>query len=261
MEKKSKKGSNNEKIRARIKPASEIDSYQRALIYGGTGQGKTRLASTAPNVLIIDVNEKGTSSTKRDTNPDVIPIEFWSELDDVFWFLQSGDHKYESYAIDGLTAARTLALNFVLGDEAQRDAARDPNMPTRQIHGKVGQLMRTMITNYRNLPMNGVFTAQTRVLGGGGEDDDDEGEPRMIAPDLPASVANHIEQAVNTIGYLTKRSVVVKKKGGTKRRVVRTRLITGLSDKYITKDRDRIFGEWIDSPDLKEMFKIANQEE
>lgn len=242
-------------------PASSIESFQRILIYGATKQGKTRLASTAPKVLMIDVNEKGTSSTKRDTNPDVISIEFWNELaDDIYWFLQSGDHDYQSYAIDGLTAARTLCLNFVLGDEASRDAARDPNMPTRQIHGKVGQLMRTMITNYRNLPMNGVFTAQTRVLGGG-DDDEDDGEPRMIAPDLPASVANHIEQAVNTIGYLTKRGVVVRKKGGEKKRVVRTRLVTGVTDKYVTGDRDKIYGEYVDSPNLTEMFKIANQEE
>jgi hypothetical protein len=252
---------NNEKIAARIMRASEIASYQHALIYAETGQGKTRLSATAPNVLLIDVNDKGTSSTKRDTNPKVFHVEFWSELaEDLYWYLQSGDHNFDTYAIDGLTSARTLCLNFVLGDEASRDAARDPNMPTRQIHGKVGQLMRTMITNYRNLPMNGVFTAQTRVLGGGDEEDDDEG-PRKIAPDLPASVANHIEQAVDTIGYLTKRSVVVKKKGGTKKRVVRTRLITGLTDKYVTKDRDRIYGEYIDSPNLTEMFKIANQEE
>lgn len=234
----------------KIQNADEMEGYARMLVFGRSGAGKTRLAASAPNVLLIDVNEKGTDSVRKDFNPPVYPVDLWSELQDVYWYLASGDHKYESVAIDGVTAMQNLCMKFVLGDEASRDASRDPDMPSRQIWGKVGELMKTQITNYRNLPMNVIFTALQRVRSVG-EDEDVEGE-MLVTPGASPSIGSHLEAAVGIIGYLTTREVKIK---GKDKRVVRRRLYAGPSTRYLTKDRYFELGAYVDNPNLTKIFR------
>lgn len=254
----------NDTVRGRIKRASEFEPNQNILIYGATGVGKTRLSATAPKPLIIDVDEKGTDSVRRDIDPFVIRCEFWGEINDIYWFLQSGEHDYDTVVLDGVTGLQTLAVNFVLGDEASRDASRDPDMPTRPTWAKVGQLMKTQITNFRNLPMNTIFTAADRARESG---EGDEDEIMVVGPAVSPSIQKHLTAAVGTIGYLVKREVIVKKrKPGTtdeytKRKEIRRRLLVGDSERYISKDRNGLFGEYIDAPNISEMLKIIQGKE
>jgi hypothetical protein len=258
-----------EKVAARVEKkvqrASAFDPNQNVLIYGQPDSGKTRLAATAPDCLIIDVDEKGTDSVRRDIDPYVYRVEFWSEINDIYWYAQSGNHKFKSFAIDGLTGLQTLCMNFVLGDEAARDASRDPDMPSRQVYGKVSQLMRTQITNWRNLPYNTIFTALARTRDTGEGDDE---EVLMTGPSLSPAIAAHATAAVGTIGYLTKREVIVKSKKVVdgeekvaKRKEVRRRLIVGPQARFITKDRNGLFGEYLDAPSLYEMLAIIQTKE
>jgi AAA domain len=253
------------RVEKKIKRASEFDPNQNMLIYGYPDSGKTRLAATAPKCLIIDVDEKGTDSVRRDIDPYVYRIEFWNEVNDLYWYAQSGNHDFQSFAIDGLTGLQTLCMNFVLGDEAARDASRDPDMPSRQVYGKVSQLMRTQITNWRNLPYNTIFTALPRTRDTG---DGEEEEILITGPSLSPAIAAHATAAVGTIGYLTKREVILKSKkveNGeekiTKRKEVRRRLILGPQAKYITKDRNGQFGEYLDAPNLAEMLTVIQSKE
>lgn len=240
----------------KIVRANELPQRFRMLVYGRAGSGKTRLASTAPKVLLIDVNDEGEDSVRNDFNPSVYRVKFWSELSDVYWFLQEGDHPFESVAVDGLTAMQELAMKFVLGDEASRDASRDPDMPGRQVWGKVGELMKTQIINYRNLPMNVIFTAtdRKRVVG----DEDDEELDITVGPALSPSVAGTAERAVGLLGYLHKKQVkVISRRGGKKRSniVVRRRLlIDDPSERYQTKDRYHFGSSYIDGPDIPTML-------
>lgn len=244
-----------QRVTGKIRRASEIEQRQRILIYGKSGSGKTRLAATAPNVLLVDVNEKGTSSVRRDFDPQVFTCDLWTDLSDVFWYLQEGDHSFETVAIDGVTSMQNLCMKFVLGDEAARDASRDPDMPSRLVWGKVGELMKTQITNFRNLPMNVIFTALTRTRISG---DEGEEEEVSIGPACSPSIAGHLEAAVDIIGFLTTREVVVKSKDETKkpRKVVRRRLLVGPSERYVTKDRTGVFGDFVDNPNIQEMIQF-----
>jgi len=90
-------------------------------------------------------------------------LDRWQDLNDVYWYLQSGTHNFETVVLDHVTNLQNVCMNFVLGDEVSRDASRDPDMPSRQAWGKVGQLMKTQIINFRNLPLNVVFLAQLRA--------------------------------------------------------------------------------------------------
>jgi len=241
------------RVRARIHPASELPQNQNFLLYGDSGTGKTRLASTAPRVLVIDVNDKGQDSVRRDINPDFIQVEYWREINDIYWFLQEGDHKYESVAIDTVSNLQNICMDFVLGDEAARDASRDPDMPSRQAWGKVGKLMRTQIINFRNLPINVIFVAQLRAKQVGDEDED-SGDI-LYGPEVSPSIEKSLKAAVGTIGYLTKREVVIRnKKTKTARKEIRRRLLLGDSERYVSKDRNGVFPPHIDAPDLADML-------
>jgi AAA domain-containing protein len=246
-------------VRKKIRRASEIEEAARILAFGRSGSGKTRLSATAPNVLLIDVNEKGTASVRRDYDPNVFPAEFWSDVIDVYWFLANGDHDFDSYSIDGATSMQNLCMKFVLGDEASRDASRDPDMASRAVWGKVGELMKTQITNFRNLPMHGVFTALQRSRSTG--EDEEEGEI-VISPACSPAIAGHLEAAVDIIGHLHTKEVILKKKGSNKRRKsVRRRLMVGPSERYLTKERYGVFGDFIDQPNIRDMLEIIYEEE
>ena len=244
----------NREVAAKILPASKMPRRFRGLFYGKSGRGKTRLAASAPKCLIIDVNEEGTDSVRRDYDPNVFPVKFWQEINDVYWYLQSGDHPYESVAVDGLTGLQELCMKFVLGDEASRDASRDPDMPSKQAWGKTGELMKTQIMNFRNLPMHVIFTALERksVIG----DDEDDDVEVFISPALSPSVAGTAERAVGMIGYLQTRNVVVRargeegKKKSTTVRVPKTRLLVAPSERYLSKDRYHIGAPHVDEPNV-----------
>src|SRR5215831_424604 len=120
-----------DKIRSRVEgkitKASDLPLNLAVVVYGRPKVGKTRFCASAPNVLLIDCDEKGTDSTRDDLDPSVIRIQTWSEINDIYWYLQSGEHDFKSVAIDTVSGLQTLAMNFVLGDELARDASRDPD--------------------------------------------------------------------------------------------------------------------------------------
>jgi AAA domain len=244
------------RVEAQIKPASKLPKRFRLLVYGRSGVGKTRLVSSAPNVLLIDVNEQGHDSVTKDWDPNVYPVEYWDQINEVFWYLQSGDHPYEAFAIDGITGMQNLCMKFVLGDEASRDASRDPDMPSRQVWGKVGELMKTQIINFRNLPMHGLFTALERKRFTGDEDEGGDDVEISFGPNCSPGIAGPLEAAVGMIGYLYNRQVIIRPKPTERRkkpkpqRVSRTRLMIGPSDRYLTKDRYGLMVPHIDAPNI-----------
>jgi phage nucleotide-binding protein len=242
------------RVEKRIMKASKLPRRQRFLIYGEPGTRKTRLAASAPKPLIIDVNDQGFDSVRKDFDPRYFLLDRWDDLNDIYWYLQAGNHDFETVVIDHVTNLQNICMNFVLGDEASRDASRDPDMPSRQAWGKVGQLMKTQIINFRNLPMNVVFLAHVRSNEIEAEDDETY---IKLTPEVSPQIQKVLTGAVGTIGLMTKKEVWVKNKAkGTKRREVRTRLMFGDSERYVSKDRNGVFGEYIDAPDLTNMLDI-----
>lgn len=257
----SAKPSDMSKVRQRVEKklvrASKMPQNQNILIYGEPGTRKTRLAASAPNPLIIDVNDKGQDSVRRDFDPMYYPLDRWADLNDIYWYLQEGSHDFKTVVIDHVTNLQNICMNFVLGDEASRDASRDPDMPARQAWGKVGQLMKIQLINFRNLPLNTVFIAHLRQNEVEGEDDE---VTYKLGPEVSPAVQKVLTGCVGTIGMMTKKEVYVKSAKTKKRRKeVRTRLMIADSEHYISKDRNGVFGEYIDAPDLTEMLEMIYQ--
>lgn len=205
--------------------------YLKLLAYGKNGMGKTRLGASGPSPIIIDCNERGTLSVRSFKGAKKFPVNVWTDIDLAFWYLASGDHPYETVVIDTVSSLAQLCMRFVLGDEASRDPTVDPMMPGKREWGKVGELMKTMILQFRNLDMNVVFLAQERR----GFSDEDEDAPDVF-PDVSPSIRSTLTASVDIIGRMYVREVTPKgaKKGTT---VTSYRMQIGPSERYVTKDR------------------------
>jgi hypothetical protein len=92
--------------------------------------------------------------------------------------------------------------------------------------------MRTVILNFRNLPMNVVYLAQERR---GFSDDDDEAPE--VFPEISPSVRSALTPAVDIIGRLYLKEVVKKGGDGKKVKELERRLLIGAHETYTTGDR------------------------
>lgn len=233
MRKRSAKTDRIEIARKRIQPAGENFTHLKLLAYGQNGKGKTRLGASGPKPLVIDCNERGSLSIRHFEDAQIFPVELFTDIDLAYWYLAAGDHDRETVVIDTVTSLAQLAMKFVLGDEASRDPTKDPDMPGKRDWGKVGELMRTVILNFRNLPMHVVFLAQERR----GFSEDDEEAPEVF-PEVSPSVRSTLTAGVDIIGRMFVKEVVEKGEDGKKTKAVPSyRMLIGPSERYVTKDR------------------------
>lgn len=232
----------------RIRSVDEVSPYVKVLVYGANGTGKTRFAASAPNCLIVDINEEGTRSAVG-TGSRVLEVRNWKDVGDAYWYLKSGKHKYESVAIDTITGMQELAMSFVLGEAEDRDPTREKSMPDKRSYGRAGQLVKGMLLAYRNLPMHVIFTAQERNIR-----DDDTGETVDTTVDLPAGSRGTAMGSVGVLGNLTTKEVRVKKHGKSTKRWM-DHLLVGPHEVIRTKDRTNGLGHVVRNPTVPIVIK------
>lgn len=242
--------------KALIKPASQVSGKIKLCVYGRNGMGKTTfVASSDLKTLIIDCNERGSLSIRGRPNVDIFPLEYWEQLEWVYWMLKSGDHPYEVVGIDTITGLATIGMKWVLGDEASRDASRDPLMPDKRHWGKLGESMKNTIINWRNLPYHTIFTAQEKVSTL--EDDESGGTIQETHPELSPSPRSTLLGAVDIVGRLYTREV--SNREGKK--LIERRMLVGPHPKYVSKDRSGSLGMVQRRPTLAGFLnKIAGEE-
>lgn len=220
-----------------IVPVGDVEDYLNILVYGRGGTGKTTFAaSSGLKTLIIDFNEQGTISVKRQPNTFRYDVQYWEELDWIYWYLKAGKHDYEVVVLDTVTSMASICMKFALGDEVSRDASRDPLVPDKRAWGKVGQLMQLRIADFRNLPLHTVFTAHERITES--EDEQTEETVTEVVPSLSPAPRETLIGAVHVIGRLYTRDIEsIDKK--TKKKVTKPerRLLIGPHPKYVSKVR------------------------
>lgn len=242
------------KIEKRIMPVKEAEPYVKILVYGRNKQGKTRFAATAPNVLIVDINEKGTRSVRNYPGAKVFHVRAWEDLTHVYWFLREGNHNFESVVIDTITNMQHLCMKHVLGEAEDRDPNREPNMPDRRAWGKLSELMKPLLYNFRNLPMHVVFVAQERVLA-----EEDEGIQERV-PDLSPGTRGVAMGSVDLIGRIYQKEVRVVK-GKKESSKWETRMLVGPHDEYATGGRTISLGRIIRNPSVPQIIEAMNEED
>lgn len=249
------------KAESLVSPVGEELENLKFLIYGRNGKGKTTFGASGEDVLIIDCNDRGTSSARK-KKAHKFTVEKWEDIDLAFWYCKAGDgkDKFKTIVIDNVSSLATLCMKFVLGDEASRDPTLDPDMPDKRHWFKVTELMKTVIINFRNLEKTVVFLAQERR--GYSEDDDEAPE---IFPDLSASARATLQNAVTIIGWVHTKGVRVKDPKNPKKSRIKTqyRMLLGPHDTYITKVniQDHGLPRVMVNPTIPKIMKIINRKE
>lgn len=235
-----------------IEDVSDAEPHLKVLVYGRNGHGKTRFACTAPRPLLLDMNERGTRSVRKYPGVKVIKIKRWAEISYVYWYLKEGNHPYESVILDTLTGMQGICIKQILKEGEDRDPSKDPKTMSQREWGKLAELMKEQVLNYRNLPLHCIFTAQERVV------DDPETESRERVPNLSPGSRGPACDGVEIIGRIYKREVRVAGTKGKETKTWETRLLVGPHEEYTTKDRTGALGRIVREPTVPMMLKAAN---
>jgi phage nucleotide-binding protein len=239
-------------VRNRIVPVSEAEPHLKVLVYGKNGQGKTRFACTAPKCLVIDIAEKGTKSVRNYPGVEVYPARSWKEVVWAYWFLKAGGHDYESVVIDTITGMQNVCMVQVLKESGDRDPTKDPKTASQRDWGKLAQLMKEQLLNFRNLDMHVIFTAQERTY------DNEEEERLERVPDLSPGSRATATACVDIIGRIYKRERRTAVKGGKEKKKWEVRMLVGPHEDYITKDRTGALAHIVVNPTIPKMLEALS---
>lgn len=215
----------------RIKPISELEFRLTMVAYGRSGTGKTTFAATFPKpALLLDIHEEGTDSACDVEGIDVLRVRNWDEIEQIYWYLKEGKHKYKSVILDALTAMQDLCMRKVRVDNNMKTN----DMFTRRQWGETSGLMKTWVDNYKDLSkLSVIFLCHDRATDGDDEDGGDQMIPE-VGPRLMPSVASHVSAAVKAIGNTFIREV---QKKSSKKREPEFRMRLGPHAFYLTKVR------------------------
>ncbi|MCO5760310.1 MAG: ATP-binding protein [Chromatiaceae bacterium] len=209
-----------------------------ALVYGRSGTGKTAFAATFPKpLLLVDIRERGTDTIANVLDVDVVQVNTWDELEELYWQLKNGYlPKYRTVVLDQITQLQDLGKSKIRDDGAKDD---DEPMSKRD-WGNLSGLMQTWLMNFRDLTdqgLNIVFVAHERTLDI--ESMEDQIDP-SIGPRLMPSVGAALCGAVSAIGNTFIREEFI---GPEKTRRVEYCLRIGPHAYYTTKVRHPVEAE------------------
>ena len=192
-------------IADKITPVKALPKVLSMLVYGRSGTGKTTFAGSFPGpILLLDIREKGTDSLANLENIDVISVDKWSEVEEVFWYLKK-EKKYKSVILDQVSSMQDIAMQHAMAEEGKE-------VMSQRLWGVVSGLMKTWLLNYRDLVDEGInvlFIAHDRASKGESSEDDDTIDPQVGARLMP-SVAGTLNGAVKVIGNTFVREVFLE---------------------------------------------------
>lgn len=244
----------------RVQKVKELPSIVTATFYGPAGTGKTALAATFPKpLLLLDIGEKGTDTVSDVDGVDVLRIRSWSDIEDIYWELQSGRAKYATVVIDAVHSMQDLAITKA----KELNAKDDDEQTSKRDFGTAAGLMKTWLFNYRDLEeanLNVVFLVHDRVSKEEGDEDDNRIAP-TVGPRLMPSVASPLTGAVKVVGFTFIRQQTEKSKriGVKSKTTTEYCLRIGPHAYYTTKVRKpktRSLPDFIIDPSFDKIVKV-----
>jgi len=230
----------------KVQPVSDIPPHVNMLIYGDPGVGKTVLAGSASvvermaPVLVIDI-EGGTLSLKG-TYPhvDIVRVETWKDMQQVYDALYDGKHGYNTVVLDSLTEIQKFSMYLIMGDLIKSDPSRDPDIPGMREWGKNIEQIRRLIRAFRDLPINTVVTALAK------QDRDVRTGMTKTTPSLSGKLANEVAGFLDIVMYMYTK--IVNKDGETE---FMRLLLTQPTDTQVAKDRTGRLPQVVEQPTMQ----------
>ena len=186
-------------------------------MYGRSGTGKTTFAATFPKpLLIIDIGDRGTDSITEVRGVNYIEPESFEEVENIFWELKSGEHKYKSVVIDTISQLQRLRTEEELERKGKnRDEAGKWGALTRQDYGRIASDVKKLLSNMRDLPMQTIYIAQDKV-----QDNDEDGvEEGLLMPEVGPRVSKSVAADINANASVIGSTFIRQKTTTSKKRV------------------------------------------
>lgn len=218
-----------------IQPVKDLSENMVALLYGKSGRGKTKTASTFPGPrLFLDINnEKGLKTVKNVKEVEFARIKKWQDFIDLFWWLREEKQNYGTIILDQITGLQDLCMKAVREHFRMDD---DEPFQGFKKFGKLSGDMKTWLGNYRELSdqYNIVFIAHERAFDSeAGEGEIDPGVSARVMP----SIGSFVEGACDVIGHLYVGAVKSKNSKGKTVVSPEYRMRIGPHSIYTTKIR------------------------
>jgi len=212
-----------------VKKTFNTEGLINMLLYGPSGAGKTVYCSTAPKVLVLDV--EGGLMSIRGTNVAHAKIDCMGDIGEAYLLLK-GSKEYDTVAIDSITELQKRSMTEII--EADGNA-----IPSMKNWGQNIEEMRKIIRAFRDLPINVIFTALESTK----ETEDGlamEKQPALQGKSLPQEVMGFVD-IVGHMEIFEKQEEVDGKKSVKVYRAIRVQP----SKTVNAKDRSKELGTWI----------------
>jgi phage nucleotide-binding protein len=214
-----------------LKNTSDVHSNGvNALVYGHAGVGKTTLATTMPNPVIISA-EGGLLSIK-DSNIPYIEVKNMDDLNEAYsWLLTPEGQAFDSVILDSLSEIGEVVLNH----------EKSRNKDGRAAYGEMATQMTSVIRAFRDLSgKNVLMTAKV-------EKSQDENGRMLYAPSMPGA---KLGQTLPYFFDLVLALRVEKDADGNSQRA----LMCDSDGLWMAKDRSGKLQAW-EQPDLGAIIK------
>lgn len=231
----------------RAEPSHE---YLHPLIYADPGVGKTVLAASGKDTLIIHPPMDNIGSALRlGYQFDHEVVHDWNDMTNIYEFLRHEKHTYKWAWLDSISLGQDEWLHSIMVDLVSEKPHREIEIPDQREYLINFKRELAWIRDMINLPMNFGITAHPELIQIPDEDDPEETVdlfmPWVQGKQMPQKVCGYM----NIVGYLD----VSEDKEGAERRV----LYTTRRKHFYAKDQFGAFGGRLIDPTVPKMEKIV----
>ena len=215
----------------------------RLLVYGQPGTGKTVLAGTSPNCLILECDRGDESAKARGSDAHKWTIDDWNDMQEAYDYLRNGGHKdFDWVWIDSLTLFQERGLDNIMEDLVAEKPHRKVWAPDKGEYGQNMSRLTRLLRDFVNLPLNIGVTAHVIRT-----EDYTDGEvtymPYVQGKNMPDKVCSYF----GVVAHLT----TVTKEGEEQ-----VKFSTLKSNKWYAKDRYGTIGAMLDPSVPKILTRI-----
>lgn len=187
---------------ARLNSGEPLSDYQKGIIFGPSGAGKTTLIASAAldkrtsPIIVLDFD--GGSRSLEGMDKKLLRytrVESWEHYNEAYDYLSKYKHPFKTVSIDSLTETHLFSLLGIVDYELEHNARRkenpDPNAVEQSDYGHAMVQMRRFLREWRKLPMHCLYTALTKT----------ETKKREGLVQLPAMFGQMAEEVVGLFDF------------------------------------------------------------
>lgn len=153
------------------------------LLYGMPGVGKTSLASTADNPLLIDCDRGADRAVKR---PDTLVASKWEDI-------LAEEQNFGGYKTIVIDTAKACLDDFLMVYVCEQDYNLRKNK--LKAYGAIGDQFKAFVSRLRSLNIDLVVIAHTK--------EDKDGDLTKFAPDVTGGSKDLLLRIADEVGFIT----------------------------------------------------------